>query len=370
MRSFTLFSALAALGAIAPPVAAVITLPTLHKSQVPQKPVVAGQVQQLGGDGVFGQMFTTNATVAADWNITLVSAAYSLEVFPTFNRVDRDKKLIVMNFQLKNVSVAARMFADGIPFALVDTDGNTYELKIPLLRGVEHIPLNMEFRPAQAVLDLSGAIIIPAKAKISKIILQSGRKGTTEKVLRYFIAGVATVERDGKIGNPKNVITPLPAKFADGKEPLGATPNPAGLAMKIGDVAPFVDVNIAMESFAFAKKIGDIEAEDGHKLLVCTVKMSNDALQDKVLVQREVFLTLTDGDGDDSEIPASGNIFKATSEERIDGQKSLEYGKDYRVRWVFSVPANKTFKKLKWQSAVYDSAIKSHPLIYDISDIK
>src|SRR6185436_17069368 len=101
-------------------------------------------------------------------------------------------------------------------------EGNNIEAVVTLTRDADRQPVGMEFKPGQGVDDASGAVIIPAAARIVKIILNVGRIAVPgEEVVRYFVAGAGEAEAGVK-PDPKNVIAPLGAPFADPADKAGA----------------------------------------------------------------------------------------------------------------------------------------------------
>ncbi len=74
--------------------------------------------------------------------------------------------------------------------------------------------------------------VVPAKARIVKILFNIGRKFVKpdEDMIQFYVAG-ATKEEAGEAGNPKNVISPLPANTADPADKSGAVALDEGKGM-------------------------------------------------------------------------------------------------------------------------------------------
>lgn len=325
------------------------------KASAAKKPPVKAQdtsrgVQQMqGGDGVFGTVYTLNN----DFNFEILSARYSVEPFNSYSSIvpAKDEKLLLLTVAIKNAASQDEGYnPEANTFTAVDTADQDYQgWDYRLASQSVSDSFYPNLKPGQglgqnpAADELTVAILVPAKAKIQKIILNRGRKAVTdEKVVRYFIAGAAS-------GNPKNVIQPLPASIRDPQDTSGAVcadPGRAALGVYVpsGAFAYRLD---SVEAPADAVLSGD-KAEDGKKFVVATISLKNIAAKDQGIF--EAFTdspspVLLDTDGEKYVYDGGAGPRKAKRDEKAD-DRTFKPGEEYTVRCFFVLPKDATPKTL------------------------
>jgi hypothetical protein len=185
---------------------------------VKKKPPVAvkGTQQMAGSEGQFGQTYTVTAGDGfGPINFTLVSAEYSTD------RVNMDtgvayapkanEKLLIIHYKYKNPQSDDLYISSRPLFQAVDSNNNTIQDADTSRRMSEKTQLGMTLKPGQGVDDLMTYIIVPADLKVPKLILQAGRAGSSDQVIRYPLdTGV-------------NQVKPIPAPYADPTDSTGST---------------------------------------------------------------------------------------------------------------------------------------------------
>lgn len=343
------------------------------KPKPPVKPVPTQnqtkvQGQQKGLPGVFGETYT----LKSEWNLTLVSAAYSLAPQDGTHELhaNAEQKFIVFRYRIKNASKMEREPLSHLDVTLVDAKGNNYEDAIFAVRASTRVGLSGTLKPGQGLDDLIAARQIPNDAKIVKVIVNEGRATVAgEQVIRYFMAGATDTEAGGK-PDPRNAIAPIPAPFADPKDPSGAT---ALVEFKgaMKSPVPLGHADASVESIQFARKFGEMEAEDGKRFLIATVKLKNLARSPLNLdpgngtgpVGIGAYLKIVDGDGETQVVET---IWHKPNREEPLGMRMLAPGEEGLFRCHAIVPAG----PLKTLTLGVGDASTSHRAIIDISGFK
>jgi hypothetical protein len=321
---------------------------------------IVGRDQQAGGEGVFGKTYSLNGRPSGygtDFNVTLVSAAYSAMPDPVAGGLKADDKFVVMRWRLKSTrpSVEHYLFEGALPMTMVDATGQSHTGYAMMWRESDRQKLKMAFKPGQGVDDAVGAVRIPAKAKITKIILNVGRAGTKEEVIRFPV--------DGKT----NKIASLPTAHADPSDPTGATAR-AEFPVKIGEEAPLFGLSFKPESFALTDQpVAGKTPPTGKQFLVVTATLTNLMPTDLVLSSYGEGMkgTVKDADGEDTTTMYL-MFYKASRDEKVEGDKAIAPGQSYRVRLL--VPAPKGVA-LKTASLRFDQG-DSHAVLLDVSSVK
>ena len=343
MKKFSIISVLG-LGILSVAAMAQQTMPP-SEPQVNQTPVnqTKGREQQLGGPGVFGTTYSIRGYFN-NFNISLDKAWYDVTVPAAYGVLpQRTEKFLYMNWSIKNTASGTQgMPGDGIPVSLVFADGNTKDDYIRLYRGVDSLPLTLDFRPGQGVNDVVGFLALPAEARVTKIILNVARaQVANEQVIRYFIVGGGTDTKP----DPKNVIAPLPEMWRDLADASGAKALETAKA-ELGKEYPISMFLATVESISFANKFGETTAADDQRLVVATLKIRNPLSSNigfgTTGMRSGMELIIVDGDGETANV--SSQWFKATREEPV-GDHEIKPGETYRVRVVF--PIRKFDKPLK-----------------------
>ncbi len=328
------------------------------KTKTPSKPpvkaqdVTKAQGQQQGGDGVFGAIYTMNS----GWNFTILKARYSVEPYKAYEWTapNADEKFLVLTLAIKN-SLPSEMLFGGPDFTVVDEEGHDYVGANYRLSSTESAEVSINLKPGQGSGqnpdkdELTCMIKVPSKARISKIILKQGRKFVKgEEVVRYFIADVATKERDGAPGNPKNIIAGLPDSVKEKSDKLGAVAMPQGVA-KIG--TPFFSSYFAVTcnsvELTSSEKHHDALPEEGKQYAIANITVKN--LFKKAITLFEVGSTesvvLKDADGEKYTLLLD-YLWKAKRDEATDSP-SIEPGESYTFRCFYSVPKDVKLKTLR-----------------------
>jgi hypothetical protein len=326
------------------------------KPPVKAQNTTKGQGQLQGGDGVFKTIYTLDN----GFNFTILSARYSVEPFNTYEdeTVATDEKFLILTVAVKNANAEDAFFnGDHAPFTAVDEkganhDGSNYRLASLGIKG-----FSPTMKPGQgygqdpAADELTVAIKVPADVRISKIILNTGRKFVPgEKVVRYFVAGTAKKDRDGADGNPKNVIAPLPDYLRDPTDPTGAVALAEGRA-KIGMAAStgYWSMTCDSATTSTTEKLNDAAPEDGKQFVIASFTVKNIYGKELSLfeaVGSDGVPLLKDADGEKyGPVPDSG-ARKAKRDEQADSSMVLQPGETYSFRWYFQIPKDAKPKTL------------------------
>lgn len=341
-----------------------IALPAVSLAQKPKKaPVVKppvksqdisrAQGQLQGGDGVFGSIYTLNS----GWNFTILKARYTVDPFMSYEGMfpEPDSKLLVLSVAIKNSDPADKFFG-GPEFQAFDEEGHPYNSGDYRLDSLGRKQNSFTLKPGQGIGqmpdkdEMAIAFNVPGKARISKIILKDGRKFVKdEQVVRYFIANVATKERDGENGNPKNAITPLPDYIRDPADKLGAvaltTPT-----IKMGAAAPtgYYAVNIDSVTLSATEKCKDQLPSDGKQFAIVTMTVKNNWSKEMGLFDllSDSTTVLRDSDGEKYPTLDGSGRRKAKRDDAVASDLVLQPGETYTFRHFFEVPKDVKLKSV------------------------
>jgi hypothetical protein len=196
-----------------------------------------GQQQLVGGTGQFG----TTYSLKNGLNFAILAGRYSVAPYNSYGAlsVDNDHKLVVLDLAIKNATPQDQFFNPDSMFTLVDDKDQVYpDSGSLMLESQGNKDFSATLRPGQglgqpALKDpLHIAFIVPAKARINKIMLNVGRLNTNEQVVRYLL--VAPPAKPSAPDAPKNFLAPLPDYMRDPADSWGAT------ALEEGKGAPNV----------------------------------------------------------------------------------------------------------------------------------
>jgi hypothetical protein len=341
--------------------------PAAKPAPKPPANTVKGQNQLSGINGQFGVTYS----LKTNFNCTLLSAAYSLEPFVAYTPLsaEADKKLFVVDFALKNIAPTDNFFDPNGFMTLVDDKGQLFPdgsagLKDTGLKGT-----SITLRPGQGVGQpelknpLQMAWSIPADARIVKIMINRGRIGKDEEVVRYMMAG-ASKEEAGEAGDAKNAAAPLSEKDRDPKDARGFTPLSVGPA-KTGEYVTSGWFALRLDSFAYATGaiLDGQEAEEGKRFAVATFTV-------KALTPRELSIFDVIGDPPAYEIKdGDGETLKTTFFRKLKKDEPAERefkaaGEEYPFRVIFQIGKDSTAKTLFFGTA------NSRKFIVDVSTVK
>jgi len=314
----------------------------------PAPNAVKGQGQLAGSSGQFGTVYT----LQNGFNFELLSAHYTLEPFVAYETqiAGTDQKLLVAEIAIKNVEKADNFWnMDGM-FTLVDDKGQLYPGGALALQSKAADSASATLRPGQGLGQpglndpLRVAWVVPGKARIVKIMLNKGRLGQKEEVLRYYVAG-ATKAEAGEEGDPKNVIAPLPPEARDPSDKTGALAAELGKGSP-GAYAPSGYFALRLDGFAFSTEpLGGNAPDDGKKFAIATVTAKN--LTEKTLSMFDVqggdqpLYEITDSDGERAK-----PVLYRKAKRDDDPEHEFKKGDEYTFRVVFSLPKDATVKTL------------------------
>ena len=330
-------------------------------------PTTKNEVKKQGQLAGASAQFGVTYTLKNSFNFTLLSARYTLEPYIAYalQTVGTEQKGLVLEIAVKNVSQQDNFFnSDGL-FTLVDEKGQLYTGASLALKSSGATGPNTQLRPGQglgqqALKDpLTMGFLLPMKARIVKIMLNTGRLGKTEDVLRYYVAG-ATREEAGEPGDPKNLITPLPESVRDPADKSGAVALPEGQGKR----------GVYLPSGYFALRLDDLTTsmealngnppDEGKKFVIATFTAKN-------LTPTEVSMfDVTGGDFPFYEIlDTDGERTKPSFYRKAklddDPEHTFKQDDEYTFRAVFVLPKAATVKQLtggtgKSRKWVYDAA--------------
>jgi len=328
------------------------TAATPKKAKPAVKPMVKnqtkGQGQMTGANGEFGEVYT----LTSGFNFEILSASYSLDPFVAYETLsaNTNQKLVVINIAVKNSTAADNWFSTADMFTFVDSKGALYPTGT-FSQASNPTGESLTLRPGQGVGQPSlndpvrVAAVIPGDARIVKIMVNYGRKGRDEKVVRYFVSG-ATAAEAGEAGDPKNVIAPLSDDARDPADPSGATALAKGKGI-MGQYQPSGVFDLRLDDFAYSADavISGNPPDAGKQYAIATITA-------KSLVKREqsVF-DITGGDFPLFEITdADGERYKPVDYRKAKRDEAAEHtfqqGDEYTMRIVFSLPSDAKAKTL------------------------
>jgi hypothetical protein len=260
----------------------------------------------------------------------------------------------VLAIAIKNSDPADKFFG-GPEFQAFDEDGHDYNGSDYRLSSLGAKQNSLSLKPGQGVGqvpekdELAVSFNVPSKARISKIILKDGRKFVKdEKVVRYFIADVATKERDGAVGNPKNAIAPLPDYARDPSDKTGATALTVPMT-KIGTAMPtgYYAVSIDSVMLSSTEKCKDKLPDDGKQYAIVTMTVKNNWSKPIGLFDllSEGTTVLRDTDGEKYGV-IEGTDKRKVKRDEAGTFEDLQPGETCRFRHFFEVPKDVKLKSV------------------------
>ncbi len=310
-----------------------------------------GQKQIAGGDAAFGTVYS----LKDGFNFEVLSARYTVEPIPAHETraAQADKKLVVLDVAIKNARPSDSYYNADAYITLVDAQGELYPNSIAdmVLASTSDKEAGWTLRPGQGLGQperhdpLRYSMVIPAKARIVKIMVNQGRLNSGEKVLRYFVAG-ATEAEAGQAGDPRNVIAPLPDNVRDPSDPTGATAlgsgkGAAGVFLPSGHFALRLD-SLSYDTGALPNREAP---EDGKKYAVATITVKSLIAATQTMndftAGDPAPCSITDSDGETDKDVA---FLKAKSREKP--EHDFKQGEEYTFRVVFPLAKDATAKTL------------------------
>ena len=331
---------------------------TSHSARKPAPNQSKGQKQLAGGDGAFGTVYS----LKDGFNFEVLSARYTVEPLVAHESVKAgpDEKLMVLDVAVKNAGPSDNSLNPDAYLTLVDAQGGLYTSRTAdmVLASRNNEDGNLNLRPGQGLGQperhdpLRFGLVLPAKARIVKIMVNQGRLNSSEKVLRYFVAG-ATAAEAGKAGDPRNVISALPDNVRDPSDPAGATALDSGKGTA-GVFLPSGSFALRLDSLGYTSDpiLDRGVPEDGKKYAVATITVKNLTPSPQTMndftAGDPAPCALTDSDG---ETDKSMGFLKARSNEVP--EHDFKQGEEYTFRVVFSLAKGATAKTILLRTGGY-----------------
>lgn len=310
----------------------------------PQKPVIGvkGASQLTGGAISFGELFA----LKSGFTYQILSARYSLDPRNDYEHdaLGPNEKFLILTVAIKNNRRGSDNDTSGELLQAVDTTNKNYDNGRYALQSKPGEAFAVNLKPGQgigqgAVDPLEVSFKLPLDAKIVKLILKNGREGTSEEVLRFFMADATEAEAGGK-PDPKNSVAPLP-RWAD-----------KDAVLSVDQEVPTYTYFMKLTGFTMADTLSGRDPEEGKRWVFANVLIKN-AWKNK---EQGLFefgsadsigsAVLVDGDG---ERYTAAQLLKAKRDEAPDGY--LAPGEERAFRIGFLVPKDATFKTVKLGSA-------------------
>jgi hypothetical protein len=334
----------------------------------PAKNEVKGQGQLEG----FKCQFKTVYSLQHGFNFAILSGCYTIEPFISYDTptAGTNEKLVVLDIAIKNAKPEDNWFPTDDLFTLVDDKGQLYPYKSFALVSKGYDAPDLNLRPGQGLGQpeqkdpLRFAFVVPAKARIVKIMVNHGRVGKqNEKALRYYVAG-ATKAEAGEDGDPMNVIASLPEVVKDPSDHSGA------VALDEGKGAPGVYLPsgcfyLRLDGFAYSTEplLDGNPPEEGKRFAVATVTVKNIANKPVSMFEAlggdAPLYEISDSDGE-TEKPTA--FRKATRDESPECE--FKQGSEYKFRILFTLPKEAVAKKLVL------GTIDARKWVFDVSTVK
>ena len=328
-----------------------VAAPSKAKRHMPVPNQSKGQKQISGGDATFGTVYS----MKDGFNFEVLSARYTVEplIAHETRAASADKKLVVLDVAIKNARPSDSYFNPDAYVTLVDAQGGLYPNSVAdmVLTSQSDKEAGQTLRPGQGLGQperhdpLRLGLVIPAKARIVKIMVNQGRLNSSEKVVRYFVAG-ATEAEAGKTGDPKNVIAPLPDTVRDPSDPSGATALGSGKGTA-GVFLPTGSFALRLDGLGYTSDPTKDQGPpaDGKKYAVATITVKNLTPKPQTIYDFTDWTsgacTLTDSDG---ETDACVGSMMAKSNETP--EHDFKQGEEYTFRVVFPLAKDATAKTL------------------------
>jgi len=307
--------------------------PPVTKAPVEPKPGIKKTPQMSGAVGRFGELYG----LKSGWTFQILSARYSYDAFDDYNQLypTADQKLLVLRVALKNGTPEDKFLNTGeLQFQIQDSNNQTFEGGSYRLSSGKNKKFGPNLKPGQGVGQdpknwLEVAIPIAEDSKVTKIVLKQGRKGTSEDVMRFFVAGTQG-------GDAKNIIAPAP--HGDNTTPL-----------KAEGFFPSRYFQFRINGVTFVSgPIGGSEAPENRRFAVVNLTLKNVTSVAQGTYEftgdsydKQLF---TDADGEYYTSSSDIGLLKASADEQTSGE--IAPNQEKTVRLVFAVPKTGELKTL------------------------
>ncbi len=312
---------------------------------------IKGAGQMAGAAIRFGEIFG----LKSGFTYQVLSARYTIDPFADFiDATNGDEKFVVLNIAIKNNRKIDNWFnSDGHVIQAVDSMNQNFEGSTHIQASKPGEPFSPTLKPGQglgqsATEQVMVAVKMPQTARLVKLILKQGREGTSEEVIRFFLADATEAEAGGK-PDPKNVIAPLP-KWAE-----------KGAIIPMGQLVPSNSFYFKLNGYSTAAKLGDAAAEEGKQWVFAEVSVKNakqapQAIFSFYLGDSVSQMVLIDADGE--KYPAARFVKPKRDD---DAEGNLEALEERNFRVAFQVPKNVVFKQARLGSPSH------HQFLFDAS---
>lgn len=322
-------------------------------------PGTLGTQQMKGGDGLVGTTysFTDGNGMVINAKLTGIEYSVTRHNIASQNCIvpKAGEKLLILHWDVQNpLPTDEYLSGTCLPFSTVAADGQLrdHSEERRLANGKE--PLSITLKPGQkAPAELVAVGVVPAAGGVPKLIVNYGRKGTTEMVTRYMF------------GKAPNIIKPLPAVDADPADSTGATAA-ATVPAKIGVTYPLGYLDFSISSIAFAPgPLATNSAGDGKRFLVVTFSVTNKSWG-KRYVNEFASATLVTADDEKTK---EFLLIKGKRDEAAEGI-DMEADESATFRMAFVVPNDTTGKKLTLAETIDNMNNVSRALVFDLTGVK
>lgn len=338
---------------------AITTAASAQPSTKPSKQTVGtlGTQQMKGGDGLVGTTFTDgnglvlNAKlIGAEYTVSRHNISHSTCVVPKVG-----EKLLILRWDVQNpLTVDQYINGQAFSFATVASDNQLRKNSEYYRLATAKDTLGNSIKPGQHLpAELIGVEVVPAAGAVPKLILNYGRKGTTEKVTRYIF------------GKAPNIIKALAEGDADPADPTRASAAEQ-VPAKIGVTYPLGFLDFTISDIAFVPgPLAKTNAGEGKRFLVVTFSVVNKSWGKQYENQ---FVASTLYTSDDEKTKAF-LLLKSKRDEMAEGTM-FEADDSGTYRMAFIVPNDTTGKKLTLAEKVDNSDHVSRALVFDLTGIK
>jgi len=323
-----------------------ITTIAVPSPAAPSKPAAPARG---GADGVFGQTYT----LKSGFNYTVISAEYTVTRSNGYDCTlpKADEKLVVLHVRIKNSASEDGYFDDTAHgWTAVDSDGEHHAGGTDYGRTSTGKAIVPTLKPGQGYDDVFTSILVPAKGPVVKLILNNGRMGTADNVIRF------------NIGAGKNVITPLPNYVCDMSDPSNVTAL-TEVPGKVGAFYPMGAFDVRFDSFHFTDgPVDGNNVDEGKRFMIATATFRYLGNTDDAAIYPSLFTTqVTNSEGDDVQFDGG---MTADKDEDVPSDKRTHAGDMYTIRFYGQLPATSNLKTFTISEG------DSRRYVYDISEMR
>ncbi|MCL5104232.1 MAG: hypothetical protein M1133_08970 [Armatimonadetes bacterium] len=300
-----------------------------------------GTTQLKGEYADFGSTYTLGKYYP--WNITLVSAEYSVDRLKIGDRryiPNANEKLLVLHYKVHNPRPEQQLMRfDTLHFTVVDSKDNNLKSISEIGSEKNQDRIESQIKPAQKM-GLYTAVVVPASGEMPKLMIESYDK----LVLRYDLRGK---------------VKGLPAPYADPADKTGATALEK-VPAQMGAYYPLDNFDLKLDSATYTTdKLGNGELEEGNRHLVLNFTAKNCEAMPWLMRFDTFVAKLADVDG--AEVEWNGDMLQASRNKAL--EQRIEPGQEMRFRFFYSIPSDLQPKTLTIRER------QSKWLAYDVSGV-